>query len=163
MFQEHSNVPKTWSEKSERNRTGGPNGIRTRVSSSPGRRRSSLRCVGAPRAVVAHVAVGADQAGSKVGVDTTACAPDGIAHASATRQLEHDAVSGRYRVHRLGGQHGAGAEPRGAVTSRPPAGTSGRGIAQPVERARAHGEGRRVAVADLDALSEPPAELAGAA
>src|SRR6266566_7487960 len=36
MFEEHSNVPKTWSEKSERNRTGGPNGIRTRVSALRG-------------------------------------------------------------------------------------------------------------------------------
>src|SRR3979411_140082 len=35
-FEEHSNVPKTWSEKSERNRTGGPNGIRTRVSALRG-------------------------------------------------------------------------------------------------------------------------------
>src|SRR5437867_12319145 len=35
MFEEHSNVPKTWSKKSERNRTGGPNGIRTRVPTSP--------------------------------------------------------------------------------------------------------------------------------
>src|SRR3989441_9511939 len=36
MFEEHSNVPKTRDVKRERNSTGGPNGIRTRVSALRG-------------------------------------------------------------------------------------------------------------------------------
>jgi hypothetical protein len=31
MFEEHSDVPKTWDAKRERNRNGGPNGIRALV------------------------------------------------------------------------------------------------------------------------------------
>src|SRR5215470_7613418 len=36
MFEEHFDVPKTRSEKHQRNRNGGPNGIRTRVSALRG-------------------------------------------------------------------------------------------------------------------------------